>query len=370
MTEARNSGHTPPAFTSFGDEAIPSTSCEDAVGSSSTLDSYTRISGEAWAYPWNMLNSLTDATYVTGHPHMNENGSTSYGLSMSRWGDNDAKLSTSHAHMEESAATSEDDARIPHGTWGGDWNTQYCPANVTSPNYGYTDIAENGSTGYWTPVSSSGGDEVVPSTSRAGMEEASASLENYGRNATGTEENEQKELCGVCGVCGTVYTRLHALHRHAAEHYGDESYTCDACDLPSVQITKLLGHFQKSTKEKLYKCETCGMCIFVMSEWMATKHCGEAAAPKTIEWPTKKTMLASGGTSDRTMEKEGQPISGGHETTGTRNEQREADRLERSETRVRKSLVSRSVSSASRPQPESLDRARTIPTVPGEIRRA
>ncbi|XP_037557848.2 uncharacterized protein LOC119434876, partial [Dermacentor silvarum] len=108
MTEERNSGHTPPAFTSFGDEAIPSTSREGAAGSSSNLDNYTRI---------------------------------------------------------------------PHGTWGGHRNTQHFPANVRSATYGHTDMAENRTTSYRPPVSSSGGDDAVPSTSRAGMEEASTGLE-------------------------------------------------------------------------------------------------------------------------------------------------------------------------------------------------
>ncbi|KAH7977649.1 hypothetical protein HPB49_003122 [Dermacentor silvarum] len=43
---------------------------------------------------------------------------------------------------------------------------------------------------------------------------------------------------------------------------------------------------------------------------------------------------------------------------------------DRSETGVKRSLVSRSVSSGSRPEPESLNRTSTTPAVPGEIRRA
>ncbi|XP_049515231.1 zinc finger protein 25-like isoform X2 [Dermacentor silvarum] len=391
MTEERNSGHTPPAFTSFSAEANPRTIREGAAGASSTSDYYPTISDEAWAYPLNMLNSPSDAIYVTEHADMNENGSTAHRLPLISSDDIDANLSTSHASMEESSAIWEDDPRIPNGSWGGQRNTQYYPADVTStmhdmagkvstgywppvsssggddavpstsragmegasaslenngriPNgswggqrntqyypadvtstmhdmagkvstgywppvsssggddavpstsragmegasaslenngsipsgswagqlntqcypadvistmYGHTDMAENGTTGYRPPVCSSGGDDAMPSTSRAGMEEASASLENNGRNATGTEENEQQELCGVCGVCSKVYTTLHTLHRHATEHYGDESYICEACHLPSVKMTKSVRHCQKSTGEKIYKCETC-----------------------------------------------------------------------------------------------------------------
>ncbi|XP_049515909.1 uncharacterized protein LOC125942033, partial [Dermacentor silvarum] len=173
MTEERHSRHTPPAFTSFIDEAIPSTSHEGAGDASSTMHDYATISDEAWAYQWN----TTEATYVHEHADMNENGSTAHRLPLISSDDIDANLSTSHASMEESSAIWEDDPRIPNGSWGGQRNTQYYPADVTSTMH---DMAGKVSTGYWPPVSSSGGDDAVPSTSRAGMEGASASLENNG----------------------------------------------------------------------------------------------------------------------------------------------------------------------------------------------
>ncbi|KAH7970566.1 hypothetical protein HPB49_010594 [Dermacentor silvarum] len=232
MAEERNSGYTPPAFTSFGDEAIPRTSREDAVGSSSTLDNYTRISHGFWGGQWNAPYYPADVTYtMLGHADMAENRSTGYRPPVSSNGGDDAVPSTSRAGRYETAAGLEYDG--------------------------------------------SGGDEAVPSTSRAGMEDASASSENDGRNATGTEENERHELCGVCG---NVYTRLHALRRHAAEPYGDEFYTCDACGLPSVKITKVERHYQKSTKEKLYKCETCdrGSVDGHMFEMLKCYLCGDS----------------------------------------------------------------------------------------------
>ncbi|KAH7981418.1 hypothetical protein HPB49_023991 [Dermacentor silvarum] len=71
------------------------------------------------------------------------------------------------------------------------------------------------------------------------------------------------------------------------------------------------------------------------------------------------------------------PISGGHETTGcgTRNEEKDEEETGTLEERsfgvgVQGSLVSRSVSSGSRPEPESLNRTSTTPAVPGEIHRA
>ncbi|KAH7970540.1 hypothetical protein HPB49_010006 [Dermacentor silvarum] len=135
MTEERNSGHTPPAFTSFSAEANPRTIREGAAGASSTSDYYPTISDEAWAYPLNMLNSPSDAIYVTEYVDMNENGSTAYRLPLISSDDIEANLSTGHASMEESAIF-EDDARIPNDTWGGQRNTWYYLADVTSTVYG------------------------------------------------------------------------------------------------------------------------------------------------------------------------------------------------------------------------------------------
>ncbi|KAH7970542.1 hypothetical protein HPB49_010008 [Dermacentor silvarum] len=90
--------------------------------------SNSRISDEAWAYQWN----TTEATYVHEHADMNENGSTAHRLPLISSDDIDANLSTSHASMEESSAIWEDDPRIPNGSWGGQRNTQYYPADVTS----------------------------------------------------------------------------------------------------------------------------------------------------------------------------------------------------------------------------------------------
>ncbi|XP_049514239.1 sericin 1-like [Dermacentor silvarum] len=181
MTEERNSGHTPPAFTSFGDEAIPSTSREDAAGSSSTLDNYTRFPNGSWGGQRNTPYYPTDVTYTMhGHTDMAENRSTGYRHPVSSSGGDDAVPSTSRAGMEEASANLEYDGRIPNGTWDGQRNTQYYSAEVTSTTYGYTNTAENGSAGYWPPVSSSGGDEAVPSTSGAGMEEASACWKTTG----------------------------------------------------------------------------------------------------------------------------------------------------------------------------------------------
>ncbi|XP_049515261.1 zinc finger protein 239-like [Dermacentor silvarum] len=178
--------------------------------------------------------------------------STGYRPPVSSSGGYDAVPSTSRAGMEEASASLDNNGRIAIGTWGGQQNTQYYPADVTYTMHGHADMAGIRSTSYRPPVSSSGGDDTVPTTSHAGMEEATASLQNSGRNATGTEESEQKELCGVCGK---VYTRLHG---QAAEHYGDESSICEACYLPSAKIKKIVRNCLKSTKEKMYKCEACG----------------------------------------------------------------------------------------------------------------
>ncbi|XP_070382138.1 zinc finger protein ZFP2-like isoform X2 [Dermacentor albipictus] len=140
MTQERNGGHAPPAFNSI-DEATPGTS-RGGEGASGTSDDYTTSSG----------------------------------------GSNDGVASTRHAGTEAASAFPENDPRIPDATGAGPWSAQYYQASGATTVYGTCDISCSHSTTCLPLGSTSSIDHTLPSTSCAGMMEASASLQ-YGASA-------------------------------------------------------------------------------------------------------------------------------------------------------------------------------------------
>ncbi|KAH7931854.1 hypothetical protein HPB49_025828 [Dermacentor silvarum] len=67
MAENGTTGYRPPVCSSGGDDAMPSTSRAGMEEASASLENNGRILDEARAYPWNTLNSPTDATYIHGN---------------------------------------------------------------------------------------------------------------------------------------------------------------------------------------------------------------------------------------------------------------------------------------------------------------
>nr|XP_054920576.1 zinc finger protein 816-like [Dermacentor andersoni] len=95
-------------------------------------------------------------------------------------------------------------------------------------------------------------DNTQPSTSRAGMVEASSILEYGARNTTGTGGRGQQELCGVSG---NASSRRDALRGQDHQHTGDTALICEALDESSVKLSK----FVERCHEKPYTCQTCGL---------------------------------------------------------------------------------------------------------------
>nr|XP_054920164.1 zinc finger protein 22-like [Dermacentor andersoni] len=96
--------------------------------------------------------------------------------------------------------------------------------------------------------------KVMPSTSRAGIEEPSANSEDGVTSAPGTGGREQRELCGVCG---NVSSKWEALQRHAKEQADDTANICKACGQAYVKKSKFVEHC-RNRSDKKHKCETCG----------------------------------------------------------------------------------------------------------------
>ncbi|XP_075546747.1 uncharacterized protein LOC142579949 [Dermacentor variabilis] len=99
--------------------------------------------------------------------------------------------------MVEASAILEYGTSIPDDAWKYQWNTK--PTRITDGTYNIDGVTDNGSTSYQPLESIRKIEKAMHSTSRAGMEEASAKFEDDAANATGTGGTEQRECCGVSG---------------------------------------------------------------------------------------------------------------------------------------------------------------------------
>ncbi|XP_070382134.1 uncharacterized protein [Dermacentor albipictus] len=176
MAEERNNENTPPAFT-FGDEATPRTSQEFFEGPSCTSDCCTTTSDDFFEDLWNAFKSLSYSEDVTGHTHVTESGISNSPPMASSSSSSHPQPSTSHAGTEEISAIPENIASIADEAWKYQWNTQ--PTPITGGTCNIDGVTDNGSTSYQHLGSTSSIDNARPSTSLAGMEEASASFEDY-----------------------------------------------------------------------------------------------------------------------------------------------------------------------------------------------
>nr|XP_054920653.1 zinc finger protein 227-like [Dermacentor andersoni] len=131
-------------------------------------------------------------------------------------------------------------------------NRQHTP--TTDETCSVDGVTDNRSTSSQPLESISNIDKAMPSTYRAGMEQASANSEDSVTNASGTGGREKRELCGNCG---NVCSRPDALHGHAKEPTDDAAHICKACDQSSVKKSNSVEHCRNSTDKK-HICETCG----------------------------------------------------------------------------------------------------------------
>ncbi|XP_070382035.1 uncharacterized protein [Dermacentor albipictus] len=217
-----------------------------------------RISEQRINDAWMALHSRTQATgvnapLISGYTHNKETRSTGFTLpvySSSSGGSNDAVAITSHASTEEASGIPENDARIPDATSAEPWTTQYYQASATTV-YG---VSCSRSTTYLHLGSSSSIDHTQPSTSRAGMVEASAILEYGARNATGIGGRGQQELSGVSG---NFSSRRDTLYGHDNQYTGGTALICKASDQSSVKQSEFVERCRNRTAEN-HKFESCG----------------------------------------------------------------------------------------------------------------
>ncbi|XP_065292403.1 uncharacterized protein [Dermacentor albipictus] len=188
MTEQGNGGHTPPAF-AFLDEATPYTSREGGEGASGTCYDLPAYIEEYIDDALKARNRQTDATDVNDDT---DNGSTNYAPVVSTASADHAWPGTSHAGIEKLSPTTKDSASCSDEAWRCLQNAQHRP--IADQTYSLEGFSYSRSTSHLNPGSSSSIDHAQPSTSRAGMVEASAILEYGARNATGTGGRGQQDF--------------------------------------------------------------------------------------------------------------------------------------------------------------------------------
>ncbi|XP_065309813.2 uncharacterized protein [Dermacentor albipictus] len=177
--------------TSSIDHEKPSTSRAGMVEASASLQYGARNPQTTRVHQSNTQYYTTARTStIQGYAHNRETGSTSFThpVYSSSGGGKYAVASTSHTGTEEASGILGNDARIPNVTGAEPWSTQYYTARGTTVP-GHTHVTESGITSSLHMVSSSSVNHTQPSTSHAGMEEASAIPENFARipDATGAE---------------------------------------------------------------------------------------------------------------------------------------------------------------------------------------
>ncbi|XP_065292401.1 zinc finger protein 454-like isoform X2 [Dermacentor albipictus] len=265
-TDNGSTNYAPVVSTASADHAWPGTSHAGIEKLSPTTKDSASCSDEAWRCLQNAQHrpiadqtySLEGFSYSRSTSHLNPGSSSSI---------DHAQPSTSRAGMVEASAILEYGASIPDDAWKYQWNTQ--PTRTTDGTYNVDGVTENWSTSYQPLESIRNIIKAMPSTSRAGMEEASANFEDGATNATGTGGTEQRECCGVSG---NVSSRRDSTHRQSSDHADGtapmftahhrlsvkkSNNKCETCGKLFSRASYLTVHYRTHTSERPYKCEIC-----------------------------------------------------------------------------------------------------------------
>ncbi|XP_070382124.1 uncharacterized protein [Dermacentor albipictus] len=175
--ETGSTSFTHPVYSSSGggQYAVASTGHAGTEEASGILGNDPRIPDVTGAEPWStQYYAACGTTTVSGHTHVSERGMTSSLHMVSSSSVNHAQPSASRAGIEETSAVAENFARIPDATGAEPWGTHYYAASGTTTVY---DVSCSHSITCRNMGSTTSIDHTLPSTSCAGMTEASASLQ-------------------------------------------------------------------------------------------------------------------------------------------------------------------------------------------------
>nr|XP_054930632.1 zinc finger protein 502-like [Dermacentor andersoni] len=180
-----------------------------------------------------------------------------------------ATPSTSHDGNQGASSTLGAYTTISDDTLWYQRNTQHPP--MTDETCNVASATDNGSTSCQPLVSINDVDNVRPSTSRAGMEKASANVEDGATNATGTGGMEQQDSCGVeasdqssakksthkCEICGKLTREARNLAAHCRTHAREKPYKCESCDKSFAHRQSLYNHQRIHAGVKPHLCHIC-----------------------------------------------------------------------------------------------------------------
>ncbi|XP_072141722.1 uncharacterized protein [Dermacentor andersoni] len=205
MTEQRNGEQTPPAF-AFIREATPGTSREGGEDASGTSDDYPAYIDEYINDALKALNRQTDATDVNDDT---DSGSTNYAPVVSTTTADHAWPRTGHANIEKLCSPTKDTASCSDDAWRCQRNAQHRP--IADQTYNLDGVYSSSSPSHLHLGPASSIDHKKPSTSRAGMVEASASLQYGARNPQTTRVHQSNTqyypTAGTSSIQGYTHNR-------------------------------------------------------------------------------------------------------------------------------------------------------------------
>ncbi|XP_070382123.1 uncharacterized protein [Dermacentor albipictus] len=203
MTEQRSGGQTPPAF-AFIEEATPGTSREGGEGASGTCDDIPAHIDEYINDALKALNRQTDATDVNDDT---DSGSTNYAPFVSAASADHAWPRTSQAGIETLSSTTKDTASCSDDAWRCQLKAQHRP--IADQTYSLDGAYSSGSPSHLHLGPTSSFDHKKPSTSRAGMVEASASLHYGARNPQATRVHQSNAQYYTTAGTSTIQGYAH-----------------------------------------------------------------------------------------------------------------------------------------------------------------
>nr|XP_054920160.1 zinc finger and BTB domain-containing protein 49-like [Dermacentor andersoni] len=147
-------------------------------------------------------------------------------------------------------------------------NTHHTP--TTDETCNDDGVSDNGRTSFQTRGSIRSIDKAMPSTSRAGVDEASATFEGTATNAPGTGGMKEQGSCSVrasvqssakkpkhkCETCGK-FLRAANLSAHYRTHTGERPFKCEICAKSFAHRSNLRDHERIHTGLKPHICQIC-----------------------------------------------------------------------------------------------------------------
>ncbi|XP_070382216.1 zinc finger protein 135-like isoform X4 [Dermacentor albipictus] len=206
MTEQRSGGQTPPPF-AFIEEATPGTSREGGEGASGTCDDIPAYIDE---YINDALKAWKRQTNATDVDDATDSGSTNYASVVSTASAVHAWPRTSHAGIEKLSSTTRDTASCSEEAWRCQLNAQHRP--IADQTYSLDGAYSSGSPSLLQLGPTSSIDHKKPSTSRAGMVEASASLQYGARNPQTTRVQQSNTQYYTTARTSTIEGYAHNRH--------------------------------------------------------------------------------------------------------------------------------------------------------------